>query len=118
MKLCPNCNHKLPESEFYVRNLSPDGLSRLCKSHQREYSKAHYDSQRGREILRKGSILSRPNPKDLVLRAIQRGASTQADIKRVTRLHPDEISDCIAELWDANLLNRVAIRQRVYRLAA
>jgi hypothetical protein len=116
-KFCPNCNHKLPESEFYVRNLSPDGLSRLCKSHQREYSKAHYDSQRGREILRKGSILSRPDPKDLVLRAIQHGAQSQEAIKRVTRLHPDEICDAIALLYDANLLNRVAIRQRRYEAA-
>lgn len=71
-----------------------------------------------KEAHRKLCVLSRPTNKELVLTAIQRGANTYRDIQRTTRLPEDAIADVIARLWDEEKLDRVAIRQRVYRLAA
>lgn len=46
--------------------------------------------------------------------AIKHGAKTQHEIKVLTRISADEISDAIADLYADGKLNRQALKRRQY----
>ncbi len=115
-KYCPKCEGWLPESEFYVRTLSPDGLTSLCKTHHKENAHRAYHARKKCVPV---ADLSRLSPQELIASVIRGGARTQAEIKHATKhLTDDERTDAIAMLWDTNQLDRASLRRREYRLRA
>ncbi len=116
-KYCRGCNQV---ADFGPDCTQPDGLNQRCRTCNARASALSYArTKAGRQAQRKPCVVAhRPTNKELVLTAIRRGANTYRDIQRATRLPEDAIADVIARLWDAEKLDRVAIRQRVYRLAA
>lgn len=55
-------------------------------------------------------------PKAAVTLAIEHGARSQQDIKRMTKLSDDDLTDALAELHGEDRLDRRSLRQRVYLL--
>ncbi len=107
-KSCPNCRRVLPRTSFGIDRARTDGRNTYCR-------RCITEAQR---IKRKACQMSRPSPKDLVLKAIKRGARTQDAIRRETHLDMCVICDALAGLWDQGLLDRAALRRREYRMAA
>jgi len=102
---CPETRH----SEFGVWNGRPSYLCRQCTRN---------DQNQRNAAKRKACKMSRPSPKDLVMRAIQGGARSQEEIKKVTRLDADSICDALAHWYDVGKLDRGALRRREYKCAA
>jgi hypothetical protein len=144
-KHCPRCGEDLPRSEFGVCRARKDGLNLYCKKcirqkirlfrqAVREYKKAQlkhmrsvrpeqsiasrrYSDQIGYRLTRHAArLLRRGTPCDRVREAIKRGAHTQPEIARATKLPKDEVCDAIAELllWTGEIRTQVVRTQRMY----
>lgn len=124
-KLCLNCHEVKPLSEFGINRALKDGHNTYCRFCIRA------KTNRKRTIMRFQRRLERKPckpiqviwkmklpPHEKVYLAIQRGARTQREIKRMTRLLPDLICDALASLWDTGKLDRDALKRREYRLCA
>ena len=136
MKQCPKCSEPKPESEFYRNCKHPDGLTTLCKDHQKEAVRTSYragaELRRAQRALRKRtrpvkvrvkrkpSVIARVRSmsvKDKVIWAMERGARTRESIQAVAGIRDeDRMSDALADLYDTNQLDRRSLKARVYRL--
>src|ERR1043165_702887 len=124
MKRCGRCKLEQELSEFGFDKSRPDGLNGYCKSCIREKVSEQRKRKRlylrGRKPFRKPCLPVYPiwrmklKPREAVLQAIKRGASTQHEIKQATRLYPDELTDALADLYSENRLDRQALRNRRY----
>jgi len=113
-KICSRCP-ETRRSEFGVDVHQPDGLRGTCKRCVRARAVINRKLVQERTaISRKPCRVSRPASAGLVMRAIDDGAKTQEEIRRATRLHEDAIADALADLWDAQKLDRQALRRREY----
>jgi hypothetical protein len=121
MKHCPRCDEDLPLSEFGVDRSRKDGLNLYCRFHARERARNYHARHRvKRKPCKPVSGLWRTglSPKEKVLLAIKRGARTQTEIRRATRLYVDDLTDALADLYVEDKLDRGALRQRQYVIAA
>lgn len=126
MKYCPYLDHYLPESEFGICRDRRDGLNLYCRSCIREKVRLHRARKREyrARVKRKPCKPAQPvwrlklEAKDAVRTAMSRGAKTQDEIKRMTRLDWDTLTDYLAEFYDQNLLCRQSLKRREYRLIA
>lgn len=131
MKLCPRCDRVLTPLDFGICRARPDGRNLYCKQCirekvgiQRTQIRAYKLAQKAK---RKPCTKARPLWKekrtfklpvyDVVRMAVQRGAKTQEEIQRMTKLSWDDIADGLARLYDQGLLCRQSLKQRIYKLA-
>lgn len=99
---CPRCESHLPESEFGVCRSRATGRNLYDKKCVREQMAARRAKQQ--RAKRKPNRTARPiwmMPKaDRVCTAFQRGITDRVELRRVTRLTWDELTDAIAVLND------------------
>lgn len=122
-RTCPGCpeNGPQPLENFFVCKARPNGRTSQCKVCVIVVQDAR---RKGKKVERKPCHRTRIiwkmklKPRDAVLLAIRRGARTQKEINRMTRLLPDLLTDALAELWSENKLDRDALRRREYRIVA
>lgn len=133
MKQCRRCPTPRPKSDFYRNHQQRDGLTTLCKEHQKE---AVRKSQKGRQELRrqqralkarnkqpkarrKASVISRMHltPMEKVILAMRRGTYTREGLFSL-RIEPDVVCDILATLWDEGKLDTSSLKRREYRMAA
>jgi len=123
-QVCTGCPEKglQPLDNFYRDAYIPNGRMSRCKVCKR---KETIDREVTRiQTARKGNQMSMPiwkwglTGKSKVMLAIERGATNQAEIRRVTRLPEDVICDLLADLYDEGKLDRRSLKARVYRLCA
>jgi hypothetical protein len=105
MRHCPRCDQSLPLESFGICKARKDGLNLYCHSCCRNAVSAQRkvvrEMKRNREAGRKNSPIDYPRivlPEMKVLRAIRRGARTQLQIARQSRLPFDQLGDALAEL--------------------
>jgi hypothetical protein len=133
MKLCKQCNTNKPLSDFghnaaNINRGARDGKNIVCKlcirqkvaAHRlrlRDYRAVHgtVKPRKPRRIIRSLRSL-KLTPEIRVCAAIQRGADTQQEIVRLTKLPKDEVGEAIAHLllWSGEIRTEVIENKRRY----
>ncbi len=115
-RICPGCKVDLPLSSFYPNPRRKNGRSSKCRRCQRAVATQSYKRHAVRRVKRKPvQIAPRLTQKERVMQAIEDGARTQEEIQRATRIRIDGVCMALAKLYDAGKLDRIALRQRVYK---
>ena len=73
MKECTKCHRTLPESDFYKKSGSPDGLQYECKECQSEYQHKRYAKVVGANRVFSNPDLARFTPRQLMEELRARG---------------------------------------------
>lgn len=107
-KRCPICTLDLPIEEFGICRARSDGRNLYCMKCIRKKVTASRQNWREIKAARAKAVIERKpmriwqpepfSPVEKVQSAIRKGARTFREIRIQTRLHPDQVSDAIAEL--------------------
>ena len=138
LKHCPICNLDLAISEFGTCRARKDGKNlycRVCINRKVAASRIafkEYKANRKNRLERQRELLEsitesesvpviafmKLAPVERVREAIRKGAKTQSEIARDTRLGKDEICDAIANLllWTKEIKSRVVDDVRIYEI--
>ncbi len=124
-KRCRSCKLDLDLSHFGIDRSREDERAMYCFDCNQIKTIARRErlKEYKRKVHRKPSKLSYPiwllklPPEQAVKMAIERGATSQDEIRHATRLRTDEVTDFLAKLYDQDLLCRESLRERKYKLA-
>ncbi len=113
IRVCNRCKVPKPKEEFFTKFSQ-------CKVCCNDLRKIRQENKRKLKLAKRGwrIDLMDLSPLDKVNLAISRGARSQDQIRQLTRLSENYVCKALAQLYDKGKLDRVAIRQRVYRMAA
>lgn len=131
MKRCPRCSSQgrealRPLNEFGVCRNHSDGLNIYCRTCCREKVKLQRDKRRAYVELAPKRKVCRPSQpiwrlrisdREKVKVAYARGITDRTEIRRATRLYMHDVSEVIAELYDAGEIKWNPKRQS-FQLAA
>ena len=136
IKHCRDCQQDKPISEFAADRTRTDGYNFYCRPCMKKRKRLRDGEPRPRGRPRKDrSIIPIQVPRkeckiatvwkaspfearELVWKAIEDGLDDIEAIRRRTKLTEDQVYDAIAELYSDGMLDRDALRQRIYKVAA
>ena len=85
MKECTKCHRTLPESDFYKKSGSPDGLQNVCKECQKEYQHKRYTSGGANRVFANPD-LARFTPRQLMEELRARGYTGELKYVQVIKI--------------------------------
>lgn len=85
MKECTKCHRMLPESEFYKKSGTPDGLQYVCKDCQKEYQHKR-NSMGGANRVFSNPDLARFTPRQLMEELRARGYTGELKYVQVIKI--------------------------------
>ncbi len=113
IRVCNRCKVPKPKEEFFTKF----SQCKVCCNDLRKARQAVKAARKASVLAGRIDLMDISHAQKVMI-AINRGARSQSAIQEATRLSDDYMTDALAQLWDAGKLDRVAIRQRVYRMAA
>lgn len=113
IRTCNRCKTPKPKDDFFKKVSQCKVCVDAVRKIRQEKRRAQRRAQRSWRI----DLMDISHSEKVVI-AITRGAKSQHLIGQMTRLSDDYVCDALADLYDQGKLDRAAIRQRVYRMAA
>lgn len=86
MKECTKCHRTLPESEFYKKSGSPDGLQYVCKDCLKEYQHKRNSMGGGTNRVFSNPDLARFTPRQLMEELRARGYTGELKYVQVIKI--------------------------------